>query len=61
MLAQKELDIIQALIEEEIIRSSSIVDSSIAGLMEQYKFTLVNIESKLSSIQNAQNSSCRAY
>jgi len=61
MLAQKELDIIQALVEEEIIRSQNVRDRNMVGLMEQYKFTLVNIESKLNSIQNAQSSGCRAY
>ncbi|MDD5633869.1 MAG: hypothetical protein PHW46_01170 [Candidatus Omnitrophica bacterium] len=61
MLIEKEIDIIHALIEEEIIRTQNIKDENVAGIVERYCFTLANIESKLQGLQSVQRTKCRVY
>ena len=52
MFTQKEINIVRALIEEEISTSIGFKGSSMADLMDQYLYTLSGIEKKLGRMQN---------
>lgn len=47
MFTQKELDIVQALLEEEAVKVTGSKDVSCSGVLEQYLFSLSKIAEKI--------------
>jgi len=53
MLAEKEINIVKALVEEEISKSDPADDSGNTNLISSYRHTLSGIVHKLHELQNS--------
>jgi len=60
MFTEKEVDIVMALVEEEVSKSNAGKEQDFSGILSQYQFTLTNIGSKLESmhISGIHSSNC---